>query len=70
MERTKVNSRDLKSVGYDPDTRILEIEFNNGGVYQYANVPSSVYTGLITASSHGSFLHKNVRNKYSYVKLA
>jgi KTSC domain len=33
MERQPVSSSNLKSVGYDPRSRTLEIEFHNGGVY-------------------------------------
>ncbi|MBA7540511.1 hypothetical protein ES705_32810 [subsurface metagenome] len=40
MKRKQVESSNLASVGYDADKKILEIEFNHGGVYQYFNVPS------------------------------
>ena len=39
MDRKHVNSSDLKSVGYDEKSQILEIEFNNGGVYIYSKMP-------------------------------
>ena len=41
MERQHVNSSNLESVGYDPTTQTLEIEFLNGGLYQYSGVPES-----------------------------
>ena len=46
MDRTPVSSSNLASVGYDPSTKTLEIEFNDGAVYQYDDVPESEYTGL------------------------
>lgn len=66
MRRTSVNSSNLRSVGYDRSTQTLEIEFNSGSVYQYYNVPESVYNGLMNASSHGQYFAQNIRDAYSY----
>lgn len=54
MNRVPVSSSNLSSVGYDPATATLEVEFLNGGVYQYFNVPAYVHAGLMSATSHGS----------------
>ena len=51
MERIPVSSSNLCSVGYDPGSQTLEIEFNHGGVYQYAGVPEGEYEGLMSACS-------------------
>lgn len=48
MKRQSVSSSNLRSVGYDPETKTLEVEFQNGSVYQYFNVPPQVYKGLMT----------------------
>lgn len=61
MERVPVQSSNLSSVGYDPDTLTLEVEFQHGGVYQYFGVPGHVYEGLIGAASKGSFFHQNIK---------
>lgn len=66
MYRQPVISSNLASVGYDADSMILEVEFNNGSVYQYYNVPASVYRGLMSAPSHGSYLAHNVKGIYNY----
>ena len=31
----KVNSTNLSAVGYDSETNLLTIEFNDGGLYEY-----------------------------------
>ena len=36
----------IASAGYDEANCILEIEFNTGRLYQYANVPLEEYQGL------------------------
>lgn len=68
MIRQNVISSNIKSIGYDSEMRLLEIEFNSGGVYQYPNVPESVHSGLMAASSHGGYFHRNIKNSYSYRK--
>ena len=35
MQRAQVESTMLRSVGYDPSTRMLELEFRNGRLYRY-----------------------------------
>ena len=37
---TLVRSSALRSVGYDQEQRVLEIEFTNGAVYRYFDVPA------------------------------
>jgi len=66
MNRTPVSSSNLSSVGYDEDNEILEIEFNSGKVYQYYDVPSRIYEGLMNASSHGSYFHSHVKENFRY----
>jgi len=71
MERTRVRSSNLASVGYDETNETLEIEFNNGGVYLYLDVPSSVYAGLMSASSHGAYFDSNIKKAgYRFRKIS
>ncbi len=69
MEREQVSSSNLKSIGYDINTSILEVEFKNGRVYQYFNVPINVYNALINASSIGKYLNSNIVGVYKYTEL-
>jgi KTSC domain len=46
MHRIAVTSRNLASVGYEREHRVLEIEFRNGRVYEYFEVPEGVYGGI------------------------
>ena len=65
MERKAGTSSNIKSIGYDPDTQTLEVEFVNGRVHSYANVPPHEHRDLMNASSIGSHFHRNIRNSYS-----
>jgi hypothetical protein len=66
MQRQFVSSSNLRSVGYDHLQQILEIEFHNGGIYQYFGVPEHIYSSLMAASSHGSYFHAFIRESYRY----
>lgn len=66
---TPVSSTDLASVGYDPTSRTLRIEFINGGVYEYHDVPEAEYQRLMSASSKGSYHHQNIKGHYGYSKI-
>ncbi|WP_366664304.1 KTSC domain-containing protein [uncultured Alistipes sp.] len=61
MERTYVASSNIASIGYDEENLILEVEFNNGNIYHYFDVPSHIYEGLMNADSKGSYLHHQVK---------
>ena len=69
MVRQFVSSSNLRSVGYDPISLILEIEFNSGAVYQYLNIPASVYQSLMSASSHGKYFHAYIKDNYRYTRV-
>ncbi len=69
MKRQPVTSSNIKSVGYDAASKLLELEFHSGGVYQYFNVPETTHNGLVKAESHGSYFHRNIRDKYRYRKI-
>lgn len=70
MERQYVSSSNIASIGYDASDMILEVEFLNRAIYQYYDVPQSVYDGLMSASSHGSYLDAYVKKGgYRYSKI-
>lgn len=70
MERQKVESSNLASIGYDAKNEILEIEFNHGGIYQYFDVPVNVYDELMNASSHGQYFDRNIKKTgYEFQKI-
>ena len=69
LERTPVTSSNIGAIGYDSDSSTLEIEFNDGSVYQYDGVPEAEFDGLIDAASKGTYFNANIKHKYSYTKL-
>lgn len=69
MDRQPVSSSNLASVGYDSGSETLEVEFKNGSIYQYYNVPQVMFESLMQAPSVGSFFNANIRNNYACAKL-
>jgi hypothetical protein len=69
MDRIIVNSSNIITVGYNADSKILEVEFRTGKVYQYEDVPEDIYQELMAASSKGQFFHDNVMNQYNFTEV-
>ena len=69
MDRVPVSSSNLASVGYDPANSTLEIEFCDGGLYQYFDVPAHEHEALMQAPSHGVYFSAHIRNTYRCAKL-
>ena len=68
MERTPVESKNIASIGYNPEESRLEIEFTSGAVYQYLNVPKGAFQGIMKSPSKGHYFHKNIK-QYTFVKI-
>jgi hypothetical protein len=70
MDRERVGSSSIESVGYDPATGTLEIQFHNTGRYHYFEVPPPVYADLMLARSKGEYFNTQIRDLYSCRKIA
>lgn len=66
MERERVDSSSIASIGYDADSEILEIEFRSGAVYRYFAVPPDAHASLRAADSIGRHFVAHVRDSYDY----
>ena len=64
MQRTPVNSSSVASVGYDPVTSVLEIEFRNGKVYRYRQVPRAAHRLLMQAPSIGRYVNEVIKPRF------
>jgi hypothetical protein len=64
-----IQSSNLKLATYDTESKLLEIQFNNGGIYQYENVPWEVFTKFRMAESQGKFFNQHIGKVYKYKKI-
>jgi hypothetical protein len=69
MSRTAVKSSVIAAVDYDPDTRQLRVEFHNGRLYRYDNVPPLEVAGMLVAESVGSYFNRRIRKRYKGVRI-
>ena len=65
MQRKRVNSSKLKSVGYDEPSRTLEIEMSTGQIFQYVGVYPEVYRRLMAAPNPTSFFDDKIAEEYT-----
>ncbi|MBI3006573.1 MAG: KTSC domain-containing protein [Ignavibacteriales bacterium] len=69
MQRVPVSSSHIISIGYDRESRLLEIEYKDGNVYQYLDVPIEENEALMQAESHGRYINNHIRNRYKYSRI-
>lgn len=65
MKRAKVKSSNIASIGYDPDAEVLEVEFKDGAVYQYDDVPKRLHLKLMKTKSPGKVLYAEIKGKFN-----
>lgn len=70
MNREPIQSSSIKSVGYEPDTLSLEVEFEDGTVYVYSGIPKDVRNEFMAAASKGSFFNSRVKNQYPFQRVS
>jgi hypothetical protein len=65
MDRTPVVSSMIGSIGYDPSSGTLEIEFRKGGpIWQYYDVPEYMWHEFESAESLGKYFLANIKNHF------
>lgn len=65
IQRQPVKSSSIRSIGYDPMSKTMEIEFNSGAVYEYRGVTEETYQGLMNADSIGKHFHSEIRPRHT-----
>ena len=61
-------SSNIVRFGYDKESRVLKVEFKNGSVYDYFDVPDQVFNGMKSASSVGQYLAQQVKGRFRYAR--
>ena len=62
----KSNSSFIKAFDYHSETKTLRLEFENGSIYNYHDVPDSVYQALKSAPSIGQYYNSFIKEKYGF----
>ncbi len=69
IPRERVQSHVIAEMGYSKRRHLLEIEFANGAIYRYVDVPPSVYRDLISAESKARYYDANIKRNYRSVRV-
>jgi hypothetical protein len=69
MKLISVRSSNLAAIGYNAKAKTLHVEFLNGAVWQYFDVPAGIWNGLRSAKSHGQYFHQNIRTSFRSAQL-
>jgi hypothetical protein len=64
MEYRDVSSSNIRSIGYDAESSILEIIFLSGPRYAYYDFPESLWFEFDSAESHGKFFHAHIKGHF------
>jgi hypothetical protein len=67
IRRQPVYSSAVAAIGYSRRLHVLEIEFVNGAIYRYLEVPPKIYRQLMSAESKARFYDENVRRRFRFV---
>jgi len=69
MEMKPVDSSNVHSVGYDPESQTMRVAFHNGATHDYSEVPPETHAALMASDSVGAHLHKHVKSAHSSVRI-
>jgi hypothetical protein len=60
----------IRTFRYNPDDKLLVVEFVSGRRYAYFDVPRNVYDLMRGATSRGAYFNSQVRDNYQYAELS
>jgi hypothetical protein len=66
---TDFSSSNVARISYDELSSTLEVEFNNGSIYQYYDVGMEVWQDFKSAPSKGQFIHQNLKGQFRYARV-
>lgn len=64
MKLSTVDSSSIYAVGYDSDTRTMEVVFYRTGVHRFVGVPAKVFKEFQKSDSMGNFYALFLQGQY------
>ncbi|RFC34729.1 MAG: KTSC domain-containing protein [Candidatus Nitrotoga sp. LAW] len=61
-------SSNITRFAYDDTSYVLKVEFKNGGLYDYFDVPQHIFEGMRSAPSKGQYLAQQIKGAYRYAR--
>ena len=69
MNMNPCQSSNIAALGYDEPEQTLAVQFTNGTLFHYSNVPPETYKAMTEAKSVGSYFSFAIRGKFEGVKV-
>ena len=61
-------SSNINRFTYDESTQTMKVEFRNGGIYNYFDIPQNIFEEMKRATSKGQYLAQNIKGYYRYAR--
>jgi hypothetical protein len=65
MDMKRINSGRLRAVGYDPRTRTLRVELDDGSLLDYSGVGDEIWRRLSGSGAAWSYYRDNVEEEFT-----
>ena len=69
LDPIHLESTILAWVRYLPDLRQLQVGLCTGDAYEYFDVPTHTYRGLLAAESKGRYFNHHIRNGFCFQRI-
>jgi hypothetical protein len=56
----------LASAAYSPEQSLLDLEFHDGTLYRFFDVPAACFHQLMASDSKGAYFNRNIRNHFHF----
>lgn len=66
MEHKQVSSSHIHSIGYDKESKTLEIKYYTGKTFRYKGVAEPTYNNLMKSESKGKYVHSFIRGNFDW----
>ncbi len=66
IETAAIASSSMSRVSYHFGKSVLQVEFHDGSVYRYFDVPIHAYRELLQADSKGTHFNHHIRNAFTH----
>jgi hypothetical protein len=69
MDRISVNHNEFRTVGYEPLELLMEVEFQDGRIYLFSDIPMALYDSFIAADNMSDFYHTHIEDQYAHTRV-
>ena len=69
LEMINVNTPTIESIGYEPGTKRLHVNFVSTEKYIYQGVPKIIHARLMRAHSIDIYLEEEIKDKYRHTEI-